>query len=324
MPGWLSALLYFIGFALVLVVSQVVFALPLIWAKSVASRAAVQTADFNPLSAAGLGIPLWSTLFGLMTWGSFLAVLAFTTAMARGVERRSLAQMGLPWRRHGGSGPWRDMMFGLLIAAVFFVSVVGTGVVLDLYRVRSVTLGVDALLIAWVGFLILLPAAATEEISMRGYLLQSAARSWGTAGGVALSTLVFTLLHSLNPGFERAPLAVLGLSLAGLYLASAYLITGNLWLAIFLHTGWNLMEGPIFGLPVSGMEVPAAVMRTTAIGPPLWTGGAFGPEAGLLVCLLLVIHIAALWALRPILRRGDGTALLGEPRSYRAIPLPNP
>jgi membrane protease YdiL (CAAX protease family) len=137
---------------------------------------------------------------------------------------------------------------------------------------------------------------------MRGYLLNAAARSWGKWGGVVASTVVFAGLHAANPHFDEHPLAIAGLLLAGLYLASAYLITRNLWLAIFLHTGWNLLEGPIFGLQVSGMSVPASIFRTQAVGPELWTGGAFGPEAGLLLCLLMVVHIAALWAMAPLLR----------------------
>ena len=74
--------------------------------------------------------------------------------------------------------------------------------------------------------------------------------------GVGASTLAFGLMHGLNPHFLENRLALPGLLLAGLYLASAYLITGNLWLPIFLHTGWNLLEGPIFGLPVSGALPP--------------------------------------------------------------------
>src|SRR5207248_1984614 len=111
---------------------------------------------------------------------------------------------------------------------------------------------------------ILLPLAALEEISMRGYVLQAAARWQGKTVGVLVSTLAFALMHGFNPHFQEHPLAFVGLLLAGFYLASAYVITGNLWLPIFLHTGWNLMEGPIFGLPVSGAVPPAAVFHLSA------------------------------------------------------------
>jgi membrane protease YdiL (CAAX protease family) len=123
---------------------------------------------------------------------------------------------------------------------------------------------------------------------------------------LVVSSLLFALLHAMNPEFGQHPFVILGLLLAGLYLGSAYLITGSLWLSIFLHVGWNLMEGPFFGLPVSGIMPPASWIGARDIGPQLWTGGSFGPEAGLLLCLLQVVHIGALWSMRPLFRRGSG------------------
>jgi membrane protease YdiL (CAAX protease family) len=175
-----------------------------------------------------------------------------------------------------------------------------------------------------VGMLILLPYAMVEEISIRGYIFRAASRSWGTKGAVVGSAIIFALIHGWNDHVREYPLAMVGLVLAGIYLASAYLITGNLWLAIFLHTGWNLMEGPIFGLPVSGNSIPASVLRMDTVGPDLWTGGKFGPEAGLLLCLLMGVHIVALWAMRPLFAgrpEESPTPEGANPTVYRAVPV---
>ncbi|HEU4753508.1 MAG TPA: type II CAAX endopeptidase family protein [Armatimonadota bacterium] len=329
LPGWLSGLLYLIGFIILISVTQTVMVQVLLVLK-VASRS-IRLEDLQSLDPSrmlgpdGVGLPLWSLIFATFTWASLLLTVGYTALMARWLERAQLTRLGLSWRPTF----WRDLLVGIALATVLFVSVVGIGAGKDWFNIRSVNSALGALVITAVGAFILLPYAAVEEISMRGYLLHAAGRSWGRAGGVLASTLAFAGLHALNPDFGKSPLAFLGLLLAGFYLASAYLITGNLWLAIFIHTGWNLLEGPVFGLPVSGMAAPASIFNTRITGPSLWTGGSFGPEAGLLLCLLLVVHIAALWAMAPLLRTKSADSPPADlappapdsPRLYRAIPV---
>ena len=103
----------------------------------------------------------------------------------------------------------------------------------------------------------------------------------------------FAALHAANPGFWRSPAPLLGLIIAGLYLGTAYLATGRLYLPVALHTAWNLFEGPVFGFRVSGIQTPS-LLAVRETGPALWTGGAFGPEAGLLVPLALLLHFPLL------------------------------
>ena len=323
-PGWVSALIYVLGFLVVHRLAGLALTVALYVSKAASGAFAAGriTSQRDLLDASGIGLPGWSLLFVTFGWATLLLVMAYSALMARWLERRPLLDFGLRWH----STSWRDLFVGIALAAVFFVSVVGVGAGKGWYAVHGVAHALDALAITGVGFLILLPFAAVEEISMRGYLLQAVGRSCGKIAGVLGSTIVFTALHAQNPGFDRHPLAVAGLVLAGLYLASAYLITGNLWLAIFLHAGWNLMEGPIFGLPVSGIEPPASVIRMTESGPDLWTGGTFGPEAGLLLCLLMLVHIAALWAMRPVLAptpAAETPAPAPDTNVYRAIPVSN-
>jgi membrane protease YdiL (CAAX protease family) len=311
------------------VVAESVLAVPLIAAKYatgglLAGKPMTERVLMDP---AGLGVPLWSFFWGLIGWGSLLVTLGLTAALAHWLEKRSLGELGL--RPQGRMA--RDLLAGLGLAAVFFVSVAGVGAARGLYTVHFAAPDADAAAIAGVGFILLLPFAAVEEISMRGYVLNAASRSWGKAGGLAASTLLFAGLHGFNPHFKDQPLALAGLLLAGLYLGSAYLITGNLWFPIFLHTGWNLLEGPVFGFPVSGNALSISIFHSASTGPKLWTGGSFGPEAGLLLCLLMAVHIAALWAMSPALRPrgpaaeppagGEAPSRVEAEASYRAIPI---
>lgn len=119
-----------------------------------------------------------------------------------------------------------------------------------------------------------------EELLSRGYHLQTIASGINLFWGVIISSAVFGILHLGNP--NATWVSAVGILFAGLFLAFGYLTTRQLWLSIGLHIGWNFFEGVVFGFPVSGLDI-YRLTRITVNGPELWTGGAFGPEAGLVV-----------------------------------------
>ncbi len=125
-----------------------------------------------------------------------------------------------------------------------------------------------------------------EELLSRGYHLQSLESGINVFWAVILSSSIFAILHIFNPGANWA--STLGILLAGLFLALPYILTRQLWLSIGLHIGWNFSEGVVFGFPVSGIA-PFPLLKHTVSGPVLWTGGAFGPEAGLVVIPALLV-----------------------------------
>jgi hypothetical protein len=120
----------------------------------------------------------------------------------------------------------------------------------------------------------------------RGYHLQTLASGLNTGWGWILSSLAFGMLHLGNP--NASWMAAAGIFLAGVFLGYAYIRSGQLWLPIGLHIGWNFFEGVVFGFPVSGLPF-YQLPHTLVSGPDLWTGGAFGPEAGLLLIPALAI-----------------------------------
>ena len=125
-----------------------------------------------------------------------------------------------------------------------------------------------------------------EELLSRGYHLQTLASGTNMFWGVVISSSVFGLAHLGNPNATWVSAA--GIFFAGLFLAYGYLRTGQLWLSIGLHIGWNFFEGVVFGFPVSGLDI-YRLIRHQIQGPEIWTGGAFGPEAGLIVLPALAI-----------------------------------
>jgi membrane protease YdiL (CAAX protease family) len=138
------------------------------------------------------------------------------------------------------------------------------------------------------------PQGASEEVMFRGFMLRSLSRKFRPVTGIAISSLAFSAFHSLNKGYT--PLASVNLVLIAVLFALIYHLTGDIWMTSAMHTAWNLSQGNIFGLQVSGNDASNSII--TAIydknASSLITGGAFGPEGGLAttavtaVCLIIV------------------------------------
>jgi len=86
-----------------------------------------------------------------------------------------------------------------------------------------------------------------------------------------------------------AILPMISLFAAGILLGTAYAITGNLWLPIALHFGWNFLQGPVLGETVSGRANDAGWRLFHLTGPPLMTGGKFGVEGGLIAIIITIL-----------------------------------
>lgn len=133
-------------------------------------------------------------------------------------------------------------------------------------------------------------AGIGEELIFRGGMFRILEQSLGTSAALILSAAMFGALHAVNPGATIISTAAIAIE-AGLLLALAYAATRNLWLPISLHAAWNFTEGGVFGTAVSG-HAATGLVKTTLTGPALLSGGAFGPEASILVvgvCSLLAL-----------------------------------
>jgi len=168
------------------------------------------------------------------------------------------------------------------------------------WQVQSLTL----ILVNLLGYFIVMTLVAfSEELSFRGYILQNLDAEWGALVGVIVSSVLFGLFHGLNPNVSW--LGLFNILLAGVLLAGCYLATRELWLPMAFHFSWNFVQGPLFSFPVSGL-VTSGLLLTETRGNPLITGGAFGPEGGLVstVAMSLGLVILLLWQRRP---KPDGT-----------------
>jgi membrane protease YdiL (CAAX protease family) len=224
---------------------------------------------------AGTGLGL-----GLGEIGELVTVTASVWVARRLLDRRSFTSLGLRISRRAVLDLGAGIGIAVAVMAIIFAAEAAlgwltfTGFAWD-SQPGSVVAS-DSLLFLAVFVLV----GWSEELMSRGYHLQTLASGLNLAWGLILSSAVFGMLHLANP--HATLLSAAGIFLAGLFLGYAYIRTRQLWLSIGLHIGWNFFEGVVFGFPVSGLDVYRLV-RTRIAGPTLWTGGAFGPEAGLIL-----------------------------------------
>lgn len=146
-----------------------------------------------------------------------------------------------------------------------------------------------------------------EEVMARGYLLPNITEGF-TLGSITpqkaaiiaiiISSAIFGLGHAGNPNANIT--AVVNIVLAGVMLAVPFIITGRLAFSIGIHFSWNFFQGGVFGFRVSGTEVRTSLIQIQQGGPEWWTGGAFGPEAGLIGVLgiLLILGLTLFYLKR--------------------------
>lgn len=156
-------------------------------------------------------------------------------------------------------------------------------------------------------------ASAGEEVMMRGYILQELMSKFPTPVAVAVSSLIFVGLHAgALIGSSMAAIGALNIFLASVLLSLAYLATRSLWLPIGIHAGWNVVQGPLLGINVSGNDFNAGWHPVTLSGPEMMTGGSFGFEGSLMGVIGPALGIAMMLLFR---RRMSGSA--GVPPALR-------
>jgi uncharacterized protein len=226
-----------------------------------------------------------------MIWvGSPFVIAALSTFAAAGVanaivlriyERGQLADIGLGWttasRRNlalgilGGAGAGMVVLLGPILVRVA-----------DLEPSKESHFQWPSLLLVSI---VLLFGSVGEEMLFRGYGFQVLVKAIGPFATILPMGVLFGLAHSQNLHFTW--LALFNTVLWGVVLGYAFLLSGDLWLPVGLHFGWNWIL-PLLGANLSGftMGVTGYVLHWK-IGEP-WSGGEYGPEGGWLTSLVVV------------------------------------
>lgn len=203
----------------------------------------------------------------------------------RFAEGRSLFSMGFVRK-----DAWIHYLKGIAVGFVFFSTVY-----LTLIATGSVTFdGLNSkaslamLLLFFFGFVI---QGAQEEILTRGYFMMSLSTRLPAIAAILISSFTFSVLHLFNSGFGL--LAFVNLVLYGVFLAVYMLKTGNIWGVCAIHSVWNFSQGNLYGMPVSGMNIMEISLFSSSLveGKEWLSGGAFGPEGGVITSAVSILAI---------------------------------
>lgn len=253
-------------------------------------------AVIGAMTVAGIGWQLAIKPLGWGPWGEVaralvlvaVAMLAYA-AFVRWIERRPVTDFG----RRGALAEWAigvALGFAAISLTVAVIAALG-GYRITGWNPPSVLVPVLALAIF---------SGVFEEIVTRGLVFRLLEEWLGSWTALALSALLFGLLHIMNPNATLLAAAAISIE-AGILLGALYMLTRRLWMAIGLHMAWNFTQGGIYGIPVSGLEVQGLLFNTMQ-GPALLTGGAFGAEASLPA--IVICTSLGLWVLYRAHRKG--------------------
>lgn len=138
-----------------------------------------------------------------------------------------------------------------------------------------------------ISFSFFIIVAIVEEVLFRGYILKNFMLSFNKYVALALSSLLFTLVHTANPNFDS--FAFFDLFMAGILLGLSYIFTKNLWFPIALHFSWNFFQTH-FGFNVSGQDF-YSLIEFEIKEKNLLNGGEFGFEGSIFSIIFQIIAI---------------------------------
>ena len=219
-------------------------------------------------------------LAAVLSAGAMLVATLLTAFLFRKlIDRRSFVSLGFSLGRQMRIDLVAGMIWGVgLISAVFCILLSMGGV-----NVESIQFPPVGALI----YLVLLFAvvAVSEELMIRGYLLNNLMASMNKYIALLLVSVIFAAFHGANPNVTLVGL--LNIVLAGLLLGIYYVHRQNLWFPIGMHWTWNLFQGGVYGSSVSGTK-SVGFLTLDVSGSELLTGGEFGFEASLVTSAVIL------------------------------------
>jgi uncharacterized protein len=216
---------------------------------------------------------------GAVIKGLALAVLVVGSCAAYAglvslMERRPVSELSF-------SGAPLELLGGILVGGALLGSAIGA---MWMAGCATITVGTSVWSALGGALMMSISSGVTEELLFRGVIFRNLEDLLGTWFALAISAVIFGLIHISNPHSSLWAAAAIAIE-AGVLLGAAYVLTRRLWIVMGIHFAWNFTQGGLFGVAVSGTTVPG-MLSTTLSGPDLLSGGQFGMEASI-VCVVI-------------------------------------
>lgn len=248
-----------------------------------------------PLYLALSNVPLFfnnqNLLSLLITLFSFAFISLLIFFRVKVIEKRSLSSIGFNknnWLKKYSLG----FLIGLVMMSIIVLILLSFGyITVEKNPIQLVGISaISSILVILFGWII---QGATEEIVTRGWLLNVLSTKYNIGVGLLISSTLFGLMHLTNPNVNY--IAVINIILVGLFYGLYVIKTNDLWAVCGMHSAWNFAQGNIFGFEVSGLDVSVgSLIDLNLVGNNVITGGAFGPEAGIISTFILLVSIGIL------------------------------
>lgn len=130
----------------------------------------------------------------------------------------------------------------------------------------------------------------SEELICRSILMNGFTAFMPIKSAMIMNALIFSLLHLGNNSVSL--IALVNLFLSGFMYSLIFYLKDSIWMAASAHTFWNMVQGNIFGMAVSGFKIfDTRLLSTNFVGNKFITGGGFGIEASLLCTFVEIVSI---------------------------------
>jgi len=238
----------------------------------------------------------------------FLVLLLLAWIMSR-IERRKVGAYGLPLQRSALSAFVRGYFLWGFLPLAFLLLILR---VTHAFYFGDVT-ALNTTILGWglLWFCVFLLVGFFEEYMMRGYFLYTLADGIGFWPAAVIQAILFGGVHMGNGGETR--IGIIAASFFALFAAATLWRTGNLWLAVGAHAGWDWGQSYFFGVNDSGFQAPGHLLNPHLGQGPAWlTGGTVGPEGSVVTLVLWAIMTIAFIRLYP--KRNEKVLMITEAR----------